>query len=95
MDGYIGEVQNTDHLHHTVQLFFDLFKGLIIAEGTDGHTGDGRIFGGSNGEAVQVLGFSGKKAGNLGEDTHLIFHIEGDPSFLQFFFHNRASFSST
>ena len=52
MDGYIGEVQNTDHLHHTVQLFFDLLKGLIITEGTDGHTGDGRIFGGSNGEAV-------------------------------------------
>ena len=82
MNGDIREIEDTNDLHHAVQLFFDLLKGLIITEGTDGHTGDGRIFGGSNGEAVQVIGFSREKAGDLREDAHLVFHIEGDPSFL-------------
>ena len=34
-------------LDHTVQLFFDLFKGFIIADCCDSHSGYCRILGGS------------------------------------------------
>ena len=82
MNGDIREIEDTNDLHHAVQLFFDLLEGLVIAESTDGHTGDRWVLGGTHGEAVQVIGFSGEKAGDLREDAHLVFHIEGDPSFL-------------
>ncbi len=37
---HVCKINNLDHLDHTVQLFFDLLKSLIIADCGDGHSGN-------------------------------------------------------
>ena len=81
----VGEIDDLDHFHHAVQLFLDLFESLIVAYSTDGHSGNGRILCGTYGKAVQVIAFAGKKSGNLGQNTYLVFYIEGNPSFFHAF----------
>lgn len=78
---HVCKINNLDHLDHTVQLFFDLLKSLIIADCGDGHSGNCGVLGGSNSKTVQVIGLSGEKTGNLGKNTDLVFNVERDPSF--------------
>ena len=80
-DEHIGEINNFDDFYHSVQLFLDLFERFIVAYSSDGHSGNGRILCSTNGEAVQVIAFAGEKSGNLGQNTYLVFYVEGNPSF--------------
>lgn len=73
---HVGEVDDFDDLDHAVQLFFDLLKRLIVTDRGDRHTRYGRVLGRSDGQAVQVIAFCGKKPGNLGKDTNLVFYVQ-------------------
>ena len=84
-DEHIGEINNFDDFYHSVQLFLDLFERFIVAYSSDGHSGNGRILCSTNGEAVQVIAFAGEKSGNLGQNTYLVFYVEGNPSFFHAF----------
>lgn len=85
---HVCKINNLDHLDHTVQLFFDLLKGFIIADCGDGHSGNCWVLRGSNCKTVQVIGLSGEKTGNLGKNTDLVFNVERDPSFFHSFIHH-------
>lgn len=89
----ICKIDDLDHFYHSIELLFDLLKCLIITDCGDCHSGYRRIFCGSYCQTVQVVGFSGKQTGNLRKHSHLIFHIQRNPSFFHTFICHRPSSS--
>ena len=72
---------------HAVELFFDLLKCFIIADGCNRHSGDGWIFCSTYSKTVQIIGLPGKKSGDFGKYTDLIFNVKRDPSSFHTFIH--------
>ena len=84
-DEHIGEINNFDDFYHSVQLFLDLFERFHRRLQFRWSFGKRRILCSTNGEAVQVIAFAGEKSGNLGQNTYLVFYVEGNPSFFHAF----------
>ena len=81
MDGGIGKIYHLNHFNTPGQLFFYLLKDHVIACQADRHAGYGPILRSSDREAVQIIGFAGKQAGDSCQDTDIIFYKQADPSF--------------
>ena len=54
-DKYVCEINNLNNLDHTVQLFFDLLKRLIVTDRCYCHSRHSRIFCCSYSKAVQII----------------------------------------
>lgn len=58
----IRKIHHFNDFHHAVQLFFDLFKCLLITFCLYCHTGNCRIFRPSYRKTLQVIAFPGKQS---------------------------------
>jgi hypothetical protein len=73
-----GQIHHLDHLDHLVEVLDDLLDLAVVADGDQRQPRQGRILGGSNGQALDVVVALGEQPDDPGQGPGLVLEQNGN-----------------